>query len=370
MDIMARLRGAFHALSGKIVGAGGFLSDYMGRAKSGIHVNADNALNFTAVYACVRIISESIGALPLHLYRRTAEGKAVARGHPLHRLLYLEPNPYMDSTVFRETMLSNVLLWGNAYAEIEFNRHGQVIALWPVPPRNVVVKKNVKNAIFYEVTADDGAVYNLEYFRMLHIMGYSSNGLVGRSTISLLGEAIGLGLAAEEFGARFFGNGAHMSGFMEHPGNMSDAAYNRMKDEIKEKYQGLGKSHRIMFLESGLTFKPNSIPPKESQMLETRKFQVEEIARFFRVPLHMLQSLDRATNNNIEHQGMDFVTHCLTPWIVRFETAINRKLLFGTEQDEYFYKLNLAALLRGDLKSRYDSYVALYREAKREESNY
>jgi HK97 family phage portal protein len=327
------------------------------RSKAGTRVSPKSAMTCSAVYACVRVISESVGALPVHLYRRTEEGKQVAAESRLDFLLHAEPNPRMDSAVFRETMMGHLLLWGNAYAEIEFDRAGEIVALWPVPPWRAERREAPSGEAFYSVQLPDGRSRLLPAAQVFHLMGHTDDGLTGKSVLSAMRESVGLGLAVEEFGANYFSKGTNLGGFMEVPGKLSDQAFERLKKGIDEGYRGLSRSHRVIILEEGAKFAKTVIPPNDSQMLETRRFQTEEIARFFRVPPHLIQSLERSTNNNIEHQGIDFVTHCIRPWVVKWEMAVQRQLLFGAEKAGMFARFNLAGLLRGDAKSRYESYA-------------
>jgi HK97 family phage portal protein len=238
-------------------------------------------------------------------------------------------------------------------------RRRRVSALWPIAPWCVRPDRSRQTGeVFYRVSLPDGTpAATLPAYRMFHLMGYTDNGYEGKSVLAHVRESVGLGLAVEEFGARYFAQGTHMGGFLEVPGRLSGDASARLKADLNEKYQGLGRSHRVIVLEEGAKYASVAIPPNDSQMLETRRFQTEEIARFYRVPPHLIQSLERSTNNNIEHQGIDFVTHCIQPWVVKWEMAIARQLLSPAERAAFFAKFNLASLLRGDTKSRYEAYA-------------
>lgn len=353
--LVERVRSAYQALiGGQPVG----VNYYTGPTATGIQVTNEQMMSYAPVFACVRIISEDIGAMPLHMYRRTDKGREIARDHPVDKLMR-NPNPRMIASVYRETMMGCVLLWGNAYAEIEYDADYNPIALWPIHPSRVTPKRADSGGhdIFYEVRLPDGKTQTLNDWQMLHLIGYSEDGLVGRSVLSMVRETVGLGIAAQEFGARYFGNGANMGGFIEVPTSLSDQAYNRFKSDINEKYEGLENSHRIILLEEGAKWAKNSIPPEDAQMLQTRKYQLEEVARFYRVPLHLLQNLERATFSNIEHQSIDYATHALLPWLVKIEQANERKLLTEDERETYFVKHNMDGMLRGDTKSRYEAYA-------------
>jgi HK97 family phage portal protein len=325
---------------------------------AGVIVNESNAINYSAVYACVRVISETVASLPLHVYQRIpGGGKQRAPDHPLYDILHDLPNPEMTSFTLRETMMSYLLLWGNAYAEIEWGSDGFIRALWPIPPHCIQVERNERQQIQYRVSFPDGTQRILPEARILHIPGLSFDGLQGISPIRAARQAIGLGLAAEEFGARFFGNGTHLGGILKHPGKLSDQAHKHLKESINEAYTGLGKSHRLMLLEEGMELEKIGIPPEDAQFLETRKFQVAEIARIFRVPLHMIGDLERATFSNIEHQSIEFVVHTIRPWLVRWEQAMKWKLFLPTERRSFFAEFVVDGLLRGDIKSRYEAYA-------------
>ena len=329
---------------------------------SGVPVDETRALNLTAVFACVRILAETLSSLPLILYQRQADGgRTRATAHRLYSLLHDAPNPEMSSLELRETLTGHVALWGNGYAEIEYNRGGQVTSLWPLRPDKMGMKREGGELIYtYQLPKPDEMGRTSRKFapwQIFHLRGWGFNGLIGYSPISLARQAIGLGLATEEFGARFFGNGARPGGVLEHPGHLDDEAYNRLKESWDQAHQGLSNAQRIAILEEGLSYKSVGIPPEEAQFLETRKFQVSEIARIFRIPPHMLADLDRATFSNIEHQSIEFVVYTMGPWFARWEQAIGRSLLSTAERAQYFAEFLATALLRGDTVSRYQAYA-------------
>jgi HK97 family phage portal protein len=330
-----------------------------GPSHSGVTVNENTALYSTAVFACVRILSETIASLPLPVYKRLREGgKERDPTHPLYNVLHDQANEEMTSFTWRETMMGHVLTWGNAYSEIEWGNDGHVKGLWPLRPDKTWPERNPKtNRLEYFTILPDGTTVKLPKERILHIKGLGFDGLVGYSPIRMAREAIGLSLATEEFGARFFGNGAHPGGIVEYPGKMSDEAYRRYKEEVRDAHEGLSNSHRLMVLEEGLKYHQVGIPPEDAQFLETRKFQKSEIASIYRVPPHMIADLDRSTNNNIEHQSLEFVIHSMRPWLVRWEQEMKMKLLITPrEKRRFFMEFLVDALLRGDIKSRYEAY--------------
>jgi HK97 family phage portal protein len=323
---------------------------------TGMDVNEKTALETTAVSAAVRIISEAIASLPFNMYQKVkGGGREVAEKHPVHALLHDSPNPYMTSSVFWETFVSHILLWGNAYAEIEWGPDGQVKNLWLLRPDMTRPLVDTNGSLYYQTTAID-TTFNLPYYKVLHVMGLGFDGLMGYSPIRLYREAIGLSKATEKYGARFFGNGAKPGGVLEHPSNLSKPAADRLRDGWNQMHSGLDNSHRIAILEEGLTYKQIGLPPEDSQFLQTRKFQIAEISRIFRVPLHMLSELDRSTNNNIEQQSMEFLTYTINPWIVKLEQAVNLKLLLPNERKKYYSQHEVDLLLKVDTQARYSAY--------------
>lgn len=321
---------------------------------AGVRVNEESALKYTAVYACVRVLSETLASLPLHIYqKRLTGGKDRAVDHPLYEILHFSPNEEMPSVTWRETMMGHILTCGNCYSEKTYNGRGNVIRLYPIPWTQIrpVRNKNTR-VIEYELT-DRSKTEIMPAEKILHIPGLGFDGIVGYSPIRMAMEAIGLGLAAESFGARFFGKGTHLGGIIEHPEGMSDQAYERLKKSFEEEYQGLQNSHGTIILEEGAKFTKLGIPPEEAQFLETRKFQRSEIAGIYRVPPHMIADLERATFSNIEHMSLEFLMYTMRPWIYRWEQYLNWKLLTPLERQlGFFAEFAVTALLRGDTKSQ------------------
>ena len=334
-----------------------------GGSNSGKNVNERSAMQMTAVYACVRILSESIAGLPVHLYQYVDSGsKQKALEHPLYRLLHDEPNPEMTSFVFRETLMTHLLLWGNAYAQIIRNGKGQVVALYPLMPNRMSVDRDDKGHLFYQYqmqdsdapTAKSGTVI-LKPTDVLHVPGLGFDGLVGYSPIAMAKNAIGLSIATEEYGAKFFANGATPSGILEYPGTVKNPE--AIRESWNAGFGGSSNAHKVAVLEEGMKYTPIAISPNEAQFLETRKFQIDEIARIFRVPPHMVGDLEKSSFSNIEQQSLEFVKYTLEPWIVRWEQSLNRVLLTETEKAAYFVKFNVDGLLRGDYQSRMNGYA-------------
>jgi len=309
------------------------------------------ALNYSAVYACVRVIAETIATLPLFLYARQPDGgRDRAQGHALYRLLHDKPNPEMTRVEYWETVAGHLCTWGNSYGEIDRNGGAMPIALWPLrPDKTKPIRLNGR--MVYE-THVDGGVKLLEGRNVLHIRGLSNDGINGYSPITLAREAIGLGLATEEYGARFFGNDSRPGGVLMHDKKLSEPSSRNLKESWEAAFGGLSNRHRVAILEEGVKWQQIGLPNEDSQFLETRKFQVTEIARIFRVPPHMIGDLERATFSNIEHQAIDFVVHTLRPWLVRIEQRINTDLIPVADQDAFFAEHLVDGLLRGDAMAR------------------
>ena len=334
---------------------GGGWSFLFGGTTSGKVVNERTAMQTSAVYACVRILAESVAGLPLHVYERTANGsKSTKPSHPLYRLLHDEPNREMTSFVFRETLMSHLLLWGNAYAQIIRDGRGFPIALYPLLPDRVAVDRNESGELVYTYQSDKGQV-KLRRENILHIPGLGFDGLIGYSPIAMAKNAVGLALATEDYGAAFFANGANPGGVLEHPGVIKPEQADRLRESWQSQFGG-ANAHKVAVLEEGLKFHQMSIPPEQAQFLETRKFQINEIARIFRVPPHMVGDLEKSSFSNIEQQSLEFVKYTLDPWVVRWEQSLQQALILPSEKATIFIKFNLDGLLRGDYQSRMQGY--------------
>lgn len=342
---------------------GSDFSYLFGRTTSGKNVNEMTALQTTAVYACVRILAEAIASLPIHVYKHTDEGKEQDVNHQLYYLLHDEPNPDMTSFVFRETLMTHLLIWGNAYAQIIRDGRGQVLALYPLLPDRMNVKRDDKGELYYvyQRSEEDNPNFKdkgniiLKKSEVLHVPGLGFDGLIGYSPIAMAKNAVGMTLATEEYGASFFANGANPGGVLEHPGILKDPS--KVRDSWNQVYQGTNNSHKVAVLEEGMSYKTIGIPPNEAQFLETRKFQINEIARLYRIPPHMVGDLEKSSFSNIEQQSLEFVKYTLDPWVVRFEQAFQKALLLPDEKRTYFIKFNVDGLLRGDYQSRMNGYA-------------
>ena len=321
--------------------AGSGYSFMLGSSASGKAVNERSAMQITAVYSCVRILSEAIASLPLHLYQYTDTGTAKATDHLLYFLLHDEPNPEMTSFVFRETLMTHLLLWGNAYAQIIRNGKGEVLALYPLMPDRMNVDRDESGNIVYEymVSQEDapinsGSTVKLSPSEVLHIPGLGFDGLVGYSPIAMAKNAIGLAIATEEYGSKFFANGATPSGILEFPGTVKEPE--RVRESWNRGFGGENK-HKVAILEQGMKYTPISISPNEAP--------------------HMIGDLEKSSFSNIEQQSLEFVKYTLDPWVVRWEQSIKRTLLLPDEKGVYFAKFNVDGLLRGDYQSRMNGYA-------------
>ena len=335
-----------------------------GRTTSGKPVNERTAMQTTAVYACVRILAEAVASLPLHVYEYQDDGgKKLVHDHPLYYLLHDEPNPEMTSFVFRETLMSHLLIWGNAYAQIIRDGAGRVLGLYPLLPDKMEVQRDDKGNIYYVYSrnSDENPTFKeygnikLKAEDVLHIPGLGFDGLIGYSPIAMAKNAVGMTLACEEYGASFFANGANPGGVLQHPGVLKDPS--KVRESWNSVYRGVNNAHKIAVLEEGMKYQQIGIPPEEAQVLETRKFQINEIARLYRIPPHMVGDLDKSSFSNIEQQSLEFVKYTLDPWVIRWEQSLQRSLLLPGEKGKYFIKLNVDGLLRGDYQSRMNGYA-------------
>ena len=320
-------------------------------SKTGIAVTETSAMQLSAVFGAVRVISETMASLPWAVKQTSDDGIVQdADAHPINKLIH-HPNDLMTDFTFRETCQAHLCLHGNAFIVIKRNSAGNPIKLIPVHPDRVEVKV-YEGEKFYQVdkkeTFDDS--------EMIHIVGLGFDGIIGKSVIESARESIGLGLAADQFGGSFFGNGANVSAVLTHPGRLSDEAYKRLIRSWQQRNAGLDNAHKTAILEEGMKVEKMSISPQESQFISTRKFGVEDIARFFRLPLAYLGSMENSsTRANVEEQGIMFQRNTILPWVKRWEAEFNRKLFVG--DSPYYVRFNMDGLLRGDIRSRYEAYT-------------
>lgn len=344
--------------------AGAGYSFLFGRTTAGKPVNENTAMQTTAVYACVRILAEAIASLPLHVYKyKDGGGKELVIDHPLYQVLHDEPNSEMTSFVFRETLMSHLLIWGNAYAQIIRDGSGRVLELYPLLPNKIDVQRDERGEIYYVYSRNTDENPNFKdhgqiVFKkedVLHIPALGYDGLIGYSPIAMAKNAVGMTLACEEYGASFFANGANPGGVLEHPGVLKDPG--RVRESWNSVYRGSSNAGKVAVLEEGMHYQQIGIPPEEAQFLETRKFQLNEIARLYRIPPHMVGDLEKSSFNNIEQQSLEFVKYTLDPWVIRWEQALQKALLLPGEKGKVIIKFNVDGLLRGDYASRMQGYA-------------
>ena len=326
-----------------------------GSSNAGKSVTARTAIQVSVVYACVRVIAETIASLPFGVYEQTEDGSRKATDHPLYRILHDEPNPEMTSFIWRETALTHLLLWGNSYSQILRNGRGKILGLYPLLPDKMEVDRDEAGNLTYTYTTTKGNIISIRPEDVLHIPGLGFDGIMGYSPIAVEKNAIGLGIAAEEFGSKFFSNGARPSGILTHPNTVKDPK--KLREAWNSAYGGSTNSGKVAVIEENMHFEPISVPNNEAQFLETRKFQVNEICRIYRVPPHMIGDLDHATFSNIEHQSISFAQHTIRPWLVRIEQSVNRALFSEKEKGRFYCQFNIDGLLRGDYKSRMEGYA-------------
>ena len=362
MPLMARVAMAAQALRGNLGDPPQWLMHMFAgspSSASGVDVVPQTAITLSAVYDCVQILSQTVGMLPLTVFEHR-DGKHVRRAdHPLHAILHDAPNPDMTAYTWRSVVMTHLGLWGNHYSQIIRDRLGRVKALWPLSPQRVRVLRTVNTRDLYYLVSPmygDTGSYELLPNDVLHIKGLSMNGLVGLSPVGAARESIGLGLAAQEYGARFFSNDANPGGFLEVPTAMSDPAYERLKKSWEDQTRGLANKHRMTILEEGTKWSACSLPPEDAQFLATRDFQVRDIARFYRMPLYKLSENLSTKNSNVEQLAIEFITDTIMPWVINIEAEINAKLI-GDESGAFRSRFLLEELLRGDQKSRYDAYA-------------
>lgn len=330
---------------------------------SGETVTEETALTYSAVYNAISLISGTIGALPLHLMQRKDSTKRIADERLLYRVMHDQWNPYMTAMAGREALMAHILAWGNGYAEIQRNYLGEIAQLWPIPPNRVKPKMEA-NELVYWVRVDNVDV-RFPREKILHVPGLGFDGFMGYSVIAMARKSLGLAMALETFGSLYFGQGTHPGVVVSHPNSLSAQAHTNLKASLQDNYGGLGKSHRLLLLEEGMKVEKVSIPPEDSQFLQSRQFQIPEVARWFNLPPHKLKDLTRASFSNIESEQISFVTDSILPWLVRLEQNFNMQLLTPGDRALYgrgrvYFKHNVEGLLRADAAARGTYYKEMF----------
>lgn len=364
MGIFTGIRNAISLPGDSLSSPSGWLTRLLALSatSSGIAINEYNALTVSDVYKCDRVIRETVAMLPWKVYKAKTRGREEAKKHPLYFLLHDEPNAHMTSFTYREMIVSNLNLWGRHFSYIERGKGGQIVALWPLRPD--LCRFEVRDGVMWFYARPMNGP-ELKYWddEILYIPGLTRDGYHAYSPIALHRETLGLSKATETFGAKFFGNGAHAGGFLEHPGVISKEAATRLKEQFEERHSGLENAHRLAVLEEGMTFKTNVIPPEVAQFLQTRQFQRAEVAGLMRVPPHKIGDLSRATFSNIEQQDLEFLRDCIAPWLERIEQACNRGLLLPAEKGRFYVEFEIKGMLRGDSAARSAWYQARFATA-------
>jgi HK97 family phage portal protein len=331
---------------------------YVAPRQAGVLVTEDTALTFGAVWAAVSLISRTVAALPWHVYERTGEGRRPVEGS-VAWLLNNRPNTEMSAFAFRESLVLHALTWGNGYAEIVRDAAQRPAALWLLAPDRTRPKRTDAGELVYEVTLDDGTTVILPPERVLHVHGMGFDGLVGYSPIAMAARSIGVGMAQDVFGQAFYANGTTFGALIEMPSGLNADQIKTLEAHYNDRSRGPDKAFRVQVGSAGTKVHQMAMPLTDAQFLESRKFSVTEVARWYGVPPHKIADLDRATNNNIEHQGIEFVTDAIVPWAIRLEQEANAKLFSARAQGRVYTKLNVSSLMRGDSKSRAEYYRAM-----------
>jgi HK97 family phage portal protein len=333
------------------------LLGYGDDAASGVNVTHQTALTYSAVWAAIRINAETMGSLPHLTYQKTTSGKKEAEEHPVYSLLSLEPNPEMTACVFHETMQAHIEARGNCYAEIEWSNGGQPLNLWPLPPDSVdVIRRPDGKGLGYIVHNANMDATPIAAENIIHIPGLGYDGVKGYNVIQLARESIGVGIATEKYGAKFYANSARPSGILTTAGRLKETTKKTMRRTWEEAHKGLDKAHRIAVLDGGLTWQAMSFSPADAEFLANRKFNLSEIARWFNVPNHLLRDLDNSTNNNIEHQGIEYVIYSLRSKGTRWNQEARRKLFTKAERKTFYTAFSFNGLTAGDRLTRYQSH--------------
>ena len=325
------------------------------KAASGIEVTPDRALQISVVWACVRVLSETVASLPLIIYRRDKDGaRERATGHPLYDTLHDQPNEWQTSMEFREMLQGHCALRGNGYAQIRSTPKGWGTELIPIHPDRVTVDRLTGNRLRYVVKEGDGEDVVIPQGEMFHLKGYSLDGLTGVSVLTVAREAMGLSAALEEHGARMFSQAARPSGVLKHPGQLKGEALERVQRSWQQDYSGLSNAWRVGVLEEGMEWQQTGMTGEDAQWLESRRFSGEDVARFFRVQAHKVGILEHATYTNVEQQAIEFVVDTIRPWLIRWEQGIRKSLILRPHT--FFAEHLVDALLLGDTLTRYQAY--------------
>ena len=328
-----------------------------GEDVSNEEVSAETAMKYSAVNACVRVLSETFASAPVILYKKIKDGRDPVTDDPVYDILHNRPNDEMAPFNFNETIMTNFCVGGNAVCERLVNSKGALIGLYPYSHSITKIDRDPKTKRLRYGIGNGPEGKTLKRNQVLHVPNMSFNGVIGLSPISYAAQTIRLGLSYEKFGVNFYKNAAMPSGAFESPNVVGDIAYERLRKELKENYIGLERTGTPMLLEEGMKWSQITINPIDAQLLESKYFQIEDICRIYRVPQHLVNKLDRSTNNNIEHQSLEFVMYTMLPIYKRFEDNYNMQILTPEQRkDGLYFEFKLDGLLRGDQKSRAEAY--------------
>ena len=331
---------------------------------SGENVTEQSALTYSAVWDAVNLISNTTAALPLHLMQSKEKKKRIADDRYIYRVLHDQANDYMTAMMFRKVLMSHILTWGNGYAEIVRDGYGEVRALWPITPNRVKVEAVEGRPVYRVSMPDSSPDVVLPREKVLHITGPSFDGFVGYSVIAMARKSIGLGMALETFGALYFGQGTHPGVIVSHPNKLDAQTSSNLKQSLTESYSGLGNTHRLMLLEDGMKLEKLGIPPNDSQFLESRMFQITDIARWFNVPVHKLKEMTKSSFNNIESEDRSFYMGSILPWTILLDQNFDMQLLTTSDKERsgrgrYYFKHSMKGVLKGDIAGQTAHYSAM-----------
>ncbi len=330
------------------------------KSKSGIRITSDNAMNLSGVYSAVSVYTNAVLSLPIPTLRTTDTLKIRENSHPVAQLMR-EPNALMTHSTWIQIIIPQILLWGNSFNLIEFEKGGSFrpIAIMPIHPNSVEKIEIVNGVLVYHISLEDGTKIVADQTQMLHFRGKGDN-IMGKSVIDYARDNLGLGQATEDFGNSFYANSASSSGVLTHPGSLTQKAQDNISDSWDKKHKGVNKSNKTSILEEGMKYQQITIPPDASQFLETRRFSIEDIARWFTLPPDKIGDLTHATFSNLTQQDLNFVKQSVLPFVISIEEEINRKLYREQEKQTLKSKFNLEGLLRGDIKTRTEAYKNLF----------
>ena len=327
---------------------------------TGINVNSDTALTISAVYSCILVLSQSLGQTPIHLFEKKADGTSVqVSNHRLQRLVCDEPNEWMTDYDMKSLIMSHLCFKGNSvWLPTRLGNTGEIREIVPIHPDLIAgAEQDEKYQIFVKVRRPKtGVIDSIPYNRLLHFKGLTTNGFWGLDPITAGREMIGVAIATQKYGAKFFAKGAKMGGLLSHPRKLSEKASKNLEESFNAKSGDIEQAHKSMLLEEGVKWVPTTMESDKAQFLETRKYQRSEIAGWFRVPAHFINDLEKATFSNVEHLDLSFVKHTLSPYYVSLEKTLRKALMTEAEKARYFFKFNADGLIRGDIKSRYEAH--------------